>query len=104
MLTAAAENLSEQYLIMFSSSQKCRAPHLNVDNLRDALFAANVIARHNIKTAKQLQDWMLEQNELLKSKYTNEDEPARGLVAKTALKKALANDFYLGLESSWYYN
>lgn len=104
MLTAATDSLSEQYTKMFSSSQKCRAPHLNIDNLRDALFGANVIARHNIKTAKQLHDWMLAQNELLKAKYTNEDEPARELVAKTALKKALANDFYLGLESSWYYN
>jgi hypothetical protein len=29
-----------------------------LDNLRDALFAANVIAWHNIKTAKQLEEWL----------------------------------------------
>ena len=103
MLTAAAEALAGQYEKMFSPSQRCRPPHLNVDNLRDALFAANVIARHNIKTAPQLQDWMLQQNQVLKIKYTNPEDPARGLVTPAALKKALEQDFYLGLESSWYY-
>jgi len=104
VLTAAAESLSEQYANMFSTSQKCRPPHLNIDNLRDALFAANVIARHSLKTPKQLEDWMLQQNQLLKQKYSNEEDRAHETVSKTALKKAMENDFYLGLESSWYYN
>jgi hypothetical protein len=103
LLTAAAEALVEQYGNMFSSSQRCRPPHLNVDNLRDALFASNVIGRRNIKTSQELLDWMVEQNKRLKQIYTNPEDPARESVPQTALKKALAHDFYLGLESSWYY-
>jgi len=106
LLTEAAEQLASQYANMFSTSTKCRAPHLNIDNLRDALFAGNVIARHSIKTSKQLEDWMLQQNDALKTKYNSQeqDEKARAMVSKTALKKATMYDFYLGLESSWYYN
>ena len=106
LLTEAAEQLASQYANMFSTSSKCRAPHLNIDNLRDALFAGNVIARHSIKTSKQLEDWMLQQNDALKTKYNSQeqDEKARAMVSKTALKKATMYDFYLGLESSWYYN
>lgn len=103
LLTDATEEIKETYHMMFSPSQKCRAPHLNVDNLRDALFAASVISRHNLKTKKQLVAWMLQQNESLKTKYGT-DESAHGLVTKSALKKATENNFYLGLESSWYYN
>ena len=103
LLTAAAEALAEQYSKMFSTSQRCRPPHLNVDNLRDALFAANVIGRHNMKTSQELLDWMVEENEQLKLIYTNPNDPALEGVPQTALKKALEHDFYLGLDSSWYY-
>lgn len=107
MLTEAAERLYEQYSEMFRPSQKCRPPHLNLDNFRDALFAANVIARHNIKTSKQLKEWIKEQNERLAVKYkpgAQQDEQARSMVAATSLEKAIKFHFYLGLESSWYYN
>lgn len=103
LLTDAAEKLSEQYRDMFSSSQKCRPPHLNLDNLRDALFAANVIARHSIKTSRQLEEWMIQQNEALAEKYAH-NRQAQSMVATTALAKATKYHFYLGLESSWYYN
>jgi Uri superfamily endonuclease len=43
IITKRASHLQQKFPEMFSASQKCRAPHLNVDNLRDALFASRVI-------------------------------------------------------------
>jgi hypothetical protein len=103
ILTAAAEKLFETYPPMFSASQRCRPPHLNRDNLRDALFAANVLTRHGLRTAKALEEWVLEQNALLAKRY-QDDAAARSAVPKSALEKAIKHKFYLGLESSWYYN
>ena len=102
MITQAAGKLHDQYPEMFRSSQHCRVPHLNVDNLRDALFASEVIKRHGLKSTAALVQWMQTQNELLKEKYQDAD-----VVAKTnqkALEKAKKFDFYLGMESSWFYS
>jgi hypothetical protein len=88
---------------MFSPSQRCRPPNLNIDNLRDSIFAANIIKRHNLKTGKQLFDWMLQQNEVLESKLESDPE-AQGMFNAGAWSKASSNKFYLGLESSWLYN
>lgn len=102
VINEGADRLLEKYPDMFSPSQRCRAPHLNIDNLRDALFASNAIQRHNIKTPKALEQWILGQNDLLASKFQSEEN--RKLVLKTALNKAEKYDFYLGLDSSWLYN
>ena len=40
----AASHFHNAFPAMFSPSQKCRAPHLNLDNLRDALFASDVVS------------------------------------------------------------
>ena len=45
---------------------------------------------------------MIAQNKLLATKF--ESEEAKELVSETALKKAVKFDFYLGLDSSWFYN
>ena len=50
IINEGAKRLSERFPEMFSSSQRCRAPHMNIDNLRDALFASNVIDRHSLKS------------------------------------------------------
>jgi hypothetical protein len=102
VINEGADRLQEKYPDMFSPSQRCRAPHVNIDNLRDALFASNAIQRHNLKTSKALEQWMLGQNELLASKFQLEEN--RKMVPATALKKAEKYDFYLGLDSSWLYN
>jgi hypothetical protein len=76
-----------------------------VDNLRDAIFAADVLKRHGLKSAKQVEDWLLQQNELLAQKYEAADEESLGpSVPKTALAKAKKQRFFLGLESTWLYN
>jgi hypothetical protein len=102
VITSAAAKLHEQYPEMFKASQQCRVPHLNVDNLRDALFTSEVLKKHEIKTAAALVEWMQAQNEVLAAKY--QDPTAAGKVSAKALEKAKQYDFYLGIESSWLYN
>ena len=90
---------------MFRPSTKCLPPHLNLDNVRDAIFAANVMSRHKMKSTKQLFDWLQQQNALLGKKYkssANVETESRSFAK--AVEKAIKHEFYLGLESSWYYN
>jgi len=101
IINDVAERLQGKYPDMFSESQRCRAPHLNVDNLRDALFASKVIEKHDLKTSKGLEDWILERNNLLATEFQAED--ARKSVSANALKKADKFKFYLGLDSGWLY-
>ena len=103
---------------MFSASQKCRAPHLNLDNLRDALFASEIIKRESIGSGGELVKYMTKKNMELKEKYTTSpdatnDAESSGVngkkrktsnkVSDNALKKAQKHEFYLGLESTWLY-
>jgi hypothetical protein len=107
ILNEAVDQLRDEYYYMFSSSTRCRPPHVNVDNVRDAIFAANVIGKHKMKSSTQLLDWLIQQNLLLENKYSStkpgDKADFNGISAK-ALEKAIKNKFYLGLESSWYYN
>ncbi|KAL7470526.1 hypothetical protein ACHAXS_010779 [Conticribra weissflogii] len=103
----AASHFYNTYSVMFSASQKCRAPHLNLDNLRDALFASDVIKREKIESGAKLVKWMEFKNEELRERFAKidgEGELDSGRrVNETALKKAKKFDFYLGLESTWLY-
>ena len=54
ILAQAVETLQDQYPEMFSASQNCQSPHLNMDNLRDALFASNVIKKHSLTSNNHL--------------------------------------------------
>jgi len=101
VINAVAEKLAEKYPAMFSPSQRCRLPNLNVDNFRDALFGADVLKRHSIKTNKALEAWIMEQNEALAAKFENEG--ASHNVSDAALKKSRKHRFYLGLDQSWLY-
>ena len=42
LLTSAAEALKKRYPEMFKPSQNCRAPHVNVDVLRNEMLKAEV--------------------------------------------------------------
>mmetsp|Transcript_29036 Transcript_29036/g.40815 ORF Transcript_29036/g.40815 Transcript_29036/m.40815 type:complete len:187 (+) Transcript_29036:3-563(+) len=100
LITDTAAKLNMAFPQMFKPSQNCRVPHVNIDNLRDALFASDVLKRHSIKSQKALMQWMMDQNETLKVKYEKEQPPN---VSKTAYTKAVKFNFFLGLESSWLY-
>eukprot|EP00934_Nitzschia_sp_Nitz4_P000397 Nitzschia sp. Nitz4//scaffold13_size275219//20591//22012//NITZ4_000838-RA/size275219-augustus-gene-0.248-mRNA-1//-1//CDS//3329535906//397//frame0 len=102
-INEASSELMMTYSEMFKPSQKCRRPHLNVDNLRNDLFLAGVVERHNVKTSKDLLEWMLEQNKIMGQKFQS-DEGARSSIPEQALKKAEANNFFLGLDQAWYYH
>jgi hypothetical protein len=100
MLNDAAAALRDQYPAMFKSSQRCRPPHLNIDNLREALFVAAVLDRHSIPNATALLDWMKSENDRLKVEY--QQEAVRNKVPEKVMEKVDANQFYLGLDATWY--
>ena len=103
IITDAAAKLQEQYTEMFKPSQSCRPPHLNIDNLRDALFAANVIKKYNFKSSKALLEWIHAQNNALELKFQNDD--VASTMPPRVLEKAKQFKFYLGMgDSLWLYN
>lgn len=103
LISTAINRLEAAYPTMFSPSQRCRIPHVNIDNLRDNVFAANVIKRKNIKNANSLNDWIMSENKALAKKYADSKE-LQASVNQKAWIKAQKYEFYLGLESSWLYN
>jgi hypothetical protein len=100
ILNDAAAQLRDHYPEMFKPSQRCRPPHLNIDNLREALFVAAVLDRHHIKNATALLDWMKSENDRLQVEY--QQEAVRSKVPEKVMEKADANQFYLGLDATWY--
>lgn len=100
IINQAAENLLASFPEMFKPSQRCRPPHLNIDNLRDAIFAAGVLNRHSLKSHKVLLDWMMKQNEIMCEKI--QTSPPSNISA-ASLNKANQYRFYLGIDSSWLY-
>lgn len=101
IINEVAANLREKFPEMFSESQRCRSPHLNIDNLRDAIFASKIIEKHSLKTTKALEEWILKRNNMLGIEFQEEEN--QKLVSANALKKANRLRFYLGLDSSWLY-
>lgn len=82
---------------MFKSSPNCRAPHVNVDTLRDELHRGRVVARTGAQSADDLLQWLLRENERLRSRG------AHGWPGKSekALAKAVEHRFFLGMETAW---
>ena len=102
----AASHFYDQYPDMFSASQRCRAPHVNLDGLRDALFASDIISTHNISSGKELVEWITNKNNELGERYAVIEVGAQingKKLSEIVLKKARKYDFYLGLESTWLY-
>jgi hypothetical protein len=102
LITEAVETLQEQFPKMFSTSQRCRAPNVNIDNLRNSIYGANILQRYKeeLTTSGKLVEWLLMQNAALGDMYEN-DEKKQKYVSHKAWTKASKNGFYLGLESSW---
>jgi hypothetical protein len=102
IITDAVMTLQVQYKEMFSTSQRCRVPNVNVDNLRNAIYGANVLNRNKLTTSGKLIEWLIVQNASLGSKYETTAE-RRAFISQKAWEKASGNGFYLGLDSSWLY-
>ena len=102
IITEAVTKLQAQFPTMFSPSQRCRVPNVNIDSLRNSIFGANLLQKHNLGTSKKLLDWLLVQNSALGAKYEG-DEERKSFINAKAWNKASKNGFYLGLENSWLY-
>ena len=61
---------------------------MNIDNLRDALFASDVVGKHGLTTTKKLNKWMIQQNDKLGQEYSKPLLALAGSVAEAALQKA----------------
>ena len=92
ILNEAVARLADAYPAMFKASPRCRPPHWNVDNLRQALFASDW---KTTTTPKKLFDWMLAENQRLKEVGRPEGVP------DSVWNKAVEHDFYLGVDKSW---
>jgi len=103
IITDAVETLQIQFVDMFSPSQRCRIPNVNVDNLRSIIFGANILKRHKLTTSKKLVEWLMEQNAALGDEYESNNQAKQKLISKKQWAKASSKSFYLGLESSWLY-
>jgi len=102
IISEACENLQEQYADMFSASQRCRVPNMNLDNLRSMIFGADLLRKHKLTTGKKLTDWLLVKNAAVGIEYES-DLKKQELFSKKQWDKASSNNFYLGLETSWLY-
>ena len=102
IIMEAVTNLQYQFPAMFSPSQKCRVPNVNIDNMRNNIYGSNIMKRHSLTTGKMLTDWLMVQNANLGEKYERNND-AKAFFSGKAWKKASTNGFYLGLESSWLY-
>ena len=100
IINRAVTNISEKYEAMFKPSTKCRRPHLNIDNVRNELFVNGVLDRNDIKSAKDLEEWMLTKNHEIMMRY-EQDEAARKKI-EGIYKKAQEHGFFLGLDDNWY--
>ncbi|KAL3903685.1 MAG: hypothetical protein SGARI_005263, partial [Bacillariaceae sp.] len=100
LITEAVAALKEQFPKMFSTSQRCKSPNVNIDNLRNSIYGANILQRHKdeVATASQLLNWLLVQNAAVGESYEN-DPKKQQFISSKSWKKASKNGFYLGLES-----
>jgi len=69
MINQAATLLHAQFHPMFKASQNCCIPHVHLDMLCNAMFAADVLSWHQLTSAKALYVWLLEQNECMQIMY-----------------------------------
>lgn len=106
MLDEATELLMKQFPEMFKASARCKIPHLNVDLFRDEVFQSDVVANQKIKSSEALLKFFLSVNQKLSKRTDKEWLGLNGGVGnkslEQALKKARANNFFLGLhDRSW---
>ena len=101
----ASDHFADAFPAMFSASQRCRAPNLNHDNLREALFASEVLKREKISSGGELVRWLNGKNDELRERYSKDVELRDGerKISQGALAKARKHDLYLGLDATWLY-
>ena len=103
IITEGVEELAKKYVEMFKTSSRCRPPHLNIDVLRDDLYQAEFVQKHNIKSSKQLLEKLESINQNLSKKYTlksSTDSDENNTSKLAAREKACKFNFFLGLDNN----
>lgn len=106
VLTEAAERLRERHPAMFKQSHGCRAPHLNVDVLRNEMYKADLVGRHGLTSADALLAWLDARNDELATREHGEWSLQGSRVSSRdalnkALGKATEQRLFLGLTWEW---
>ena len=111
MLEGAAQRIKERYPAMFSASERCKIPNVNLDVLREELFSAEVVNRFGIADEDAFVTWLEGENAKLAQRTEKEwleARPKRGRGSTgseetylKALAKAEEHGFYLGMDFSW---
>ena len=111
MLEGAAQRIKERYPAMFSASERCKIPNVNLDVLREELFSAEVVNRFGIADEDAFVTWLEGENAKLAQRTEKEwleARPKRGRGSTgseetylKALAKAKEHGFYLGMDFSW---
>lgn len=111
MLEGAVQRLKAEWPAMFSDSARCKQPNVNLDNLREELFNAEVTSRFNIATEEDFVTWLKATNQRLAERSDEqwlEARPKRGrgsggsvATYMKALSKARDNNFFLGMDFMW---
>mmetsp|Transcript_13034 Transcript_13034/g.26422 ORF Transcript_13034/g.26422 Transcript_13034/m.26422 type:complete len:94 (-) Transcript_13034:48-329(-) len=89
---------------MFSSTSRCRIPHLHADSFRNDLFQAGILDEPSLRSAEGLMRWLTCKNQQLSQLSDAEWVTRSGKRAKTltsALSKARKYNFFLGLDKQW---
>jgi len=110
LLDDATDKLSSLYPQMFKTTTRCKPPHLNCDVIRDEIFAADLMNRLQIANSDDLLRYFLAVNDKFSKRNSSvwyrildidPDDNSKHKSALTALNKAKANNFFLGLDKSW---
>jgi len=106
VLTEAAERLRERHPAMFKHSHGCRAPHLNVDVLRNEMYKADLVGRHGFTSADALLAWLDARNDELATREQGEWSVQGSRVSSrdalsNAMGKAKEQRLFLGLTWEW---
>ena len=105
-LNKTVTQLEALYPNMFSKSVKCRPPHCNSDNMRESIFASEILKTHKLDTDKKLLNWLMKRNVEIGERVTKAVALDGGVglsCSKSGLEKAIKNQFFLGVENSWLY-
>lgn len=87
---------------MFSSSQRCRPPHVNQNVLRNNLFERDFLRHTGNGSAEELFNYLLELNSVIARIPRNIWRLTKR--APHVHGKALANEFFLGMTDVWFYH
>jgi hypothetical protein len=96
-IDAAVESLVSRYPACFSTSSRCRPPHLHAPTLRGALHRTGIVKRKRLSASALLAEIRAANDSLSTLSASALPIASRG----RALRKAKANGFFLGLTPSW---